>query len=225
MQMTRVMEAFCLRAGRWGLLVTTLLALLAPHAQAGSLITEFTLESVAPADYSGTLIDNSWTPNDVGALPGFAQVTIDLTPATDYYVGVVAGGWNFRIGDPDQWVNIFFIRDDRGNVPVSFSDPTPFDASATHYATAADALDAATWHGFDVKTFAESGGPIPVPVTFYIYDVDYTDNAGSLTLAIYEGDPPEGAPSMSVAEPASLPLLAIALGGLLFAGKTRRKGA
>jgi hypothetical protein len=211
---------------------------LVPPAQAG-FITDITLQAAAPAGYSGTLINNAWTPDDALQLPGFAQVTLDLAPADDYYVGVVGGGWNFETtggtapnyaqgcnasGCTLGWLNLFFVLDDRGNVPVGFSDPSPFSDDSSHFPTAAAALAAAQWHQFDVFPNLLPGGPLLIPVTFYIYDVDYTDNLGDLTLALYEGLPPDPTPGgdpLLIPEPPAWSLFGAALLGFLLIGRFR----
>jgi hypothetical protein len=209
------------------------LFLLAPPAGA-VLIADITLQSAPPEGYPGPLIDASWTPDDVSLLPSFAKATIGLAPGNDYWVGVIAGGWAFRVtngqategctlqGCDAGWLNLFFVRDDRGDVPVGFSDPTPFSDNSSHFPTQAAAAAAAQWHQFDVGSIAQDGGTDPVPVSFYIYDIDYTDNAGALTLALYEGTPPPRDPQQTpIPEPSGLPLLATALCGLVVIGRFR----
>jgi len=172
-------------------------------AAAGVLLSELTLDAVPPPGFAGQAIGN-WTPDDLAALPGFAKATVYLAPGADYYVKAVGGGWNFAAtvgaapnystgctsaGCATGWLNLFLIHDDRGvagqpgNETDGFSDPGP---PATAFATAQDAIDAATWHFFDVKPDVNPAVTL-VPVTFFIFDTDYTDNLGGLTLAIAQG--------------------------------------
>ena len=148
--------------------LVSLFALALP-AKAG-MITHVTLHSAPPEGYSGQLINSAWGIDDVALLPDFAKETIYLHPGTDYWVGVEAGAWAFRIIDGQDasgctsegciqgWLNLFFIRDDRGDFPVGFSDPGPYSDIASHFPTAADALAAAQWHSFDVCAIAVCGG-------------------------------------------------------------------
>lgn len=228
----RVLLRWAAQLGAAGLLY---ILPLVPMAEAG-FITDITLSAVPPLGYTGQIINNSWTPDDVSQLPQFAQETLYLAPADDYYIGVVGGAWDFNVtggiapnyaqgctadGCDLGWLNLFFVRDDRGDVPVGFSDPSPFSDDTSHFPTALDALYAAQWHQFDVDPNLYPGGPALIPVTFYIYDVDYSDNLGDLTLALYEGLPPTPTPTPNAGPPAGIPeppawsLFGTALIGLL----------
>ena len=159
---------------------------------------------------------------------------------------MVGGAWNYSItngtgpystqgcnpiaadGCAVGWLNLFFIRDNRGDVPVGFSDPTPFAEDSSHFPTPDAALAAAEWHQFDVAPNLFPNSPEPT-VTFYIYDTDYTDNLGSLTLDVYSGIPPfppgvaDPPNSAAIPEPPGWALLGTAFIGLLLGGRFRER--
>jgi hypothetical protein len=216
-------------------LLSLSLLLAQPLAARADLLAEFTLSAAAPSGFPGPLAGN-WTAEDRGSLPAFAKHTVYLAPAADYYVRAIAGGWDFAASEasgPDHtagcdtagcdigWLNLFFIHDDRGiagqpgNETDAFGDPTPFFARASRFATADAAIAAASWHWFDVKPNLLPGGPAEIPVTFYIYDGDYSDNLGGLTLEIVEGPLAPIQSVVAVTEPAAAGVTAIMLALLL----------
>src|SRR5690349_12650407 len=84
------------RRTQQGLPLLSLLALfvLKPFTAHADVVAEFTVDAAAPSGYSGALAGN-WTPEDRGSLPAFAEHTVYLAPALDYYVRAIGGGWNF----------------------------------------------------------------------------------------------------------------------------------
>ena len=172
------------------------------------VVAEFTLEAALPANFIGPppqLVGFPFDPSrrdfeQPQLLPSFARHT-ELLPIGNYFLGVVDGGWNLRytefpapnhtdgctpIGCVSGWLNTFLAHDQRGSEYVFFNEPA-FDGNpdARIYPTATAALAAAQFTFFDVKSINQPPSASGLyPVEFYIFDIDYQDNFGSLTLQI-----------------------------------------